>query len=224
MAGLAASAQIPDVSATGNCNGVAKGTNITVVVKCEPSVSKDQALVIARQYAEILNKIRRDHLSYDVVISKLDSIQKGVDELQAAARPRRLSATQIKKLSQLAGSAPSNDFHIGFLMNDPESGDYARDFQSGLSLADSGMDPTVILVPGVGLHFYTAERYVTRLSNVQARVDGDPPYCEGLREFLNSENIPYENGISREPPQQTNIHADSCSLTVGAKPPATSKP
>jgi hypothetical protein len=207
------------VSVQGDCNGSASGSNITVTVNCDPSISKEQAKVLAKQYAEILRKIQEDHLSYDVVIEKLDSIQKGVDELKATTAPRHLTPFQIQTLrARMVGVTRPGEV-LSYSMNDPEAVAYMRDFNDALGLQEPNLEPVAILVPGIGVHFFIASRYLTPVSAGQSAISqAIPAECMVLKIFLEGEHIPFEAHVAEEARLPGSPPTPPCALSIGAKP------
>ncbi len=198
------------IATQGNCNGLASGSNITVTVRCSSALDKKQAMLLAKQYAEILRRIREENLSYEVVIDKLDSIQKGVNNLTSAAAPRHLSSTQLSKLQSIFNMAPAHTIELHFLMNNEEATGYAEDFAQGLRLQRSDAVGNMTMNPGIGVHlFWHPDTETGKMA----------PECALLSTFLSSEKIPHS-----EPEVQYQIGTISapkmCTLVVGAKPAA----
>ena len=191
------------VSTQGNCNGSAIGSNITVTVTCDPSTSKEQAKALATQYTEILRKIHQEHLSFDVVIQKLDSIQKGVDDLKVASAPRHLTQLQILNLRARMAAITQPSEELLYPMNDPEAVGYAKDFINALGLQSPHVVPVGMLMPGIGIHFTVAKRFLSPVSANQAMIVGVPPECLITKIFLENEQILFESHFG---PDDTQDH------------------
>jgi hypothetical protein len=205
-------AQQPSVVVKGNCNATASGSNLTVTVRCDSSIAPDKAKILAKQYAEILSRIRDNGISYDLVIQKLDSIQHGVDELKAATAPRRLTVGQIQALSAAVRDSGSEGLKLMYPLNDSEATGFMKDFNQALHLPPSQVQGSMIIYPGIGLHLTIDEKYLKPINEQQAIIQGAPPGCMALKLFLEHEAIPYEGEHGQLG------QGSGCVLVVGAKP------
>lgn len=203
--------QEPKSSAIGKCNAVATGSNITVKVDCSSSVSKEQAAELARQYHDILHKIQQENLSFTAVNQKLDSIQKGVDDLRSTNAPRHLLAGQITRLRNMEAASETG---VGFLLLglDQESMSYAVDFGNALQPPDSVVQKWgSVMPPIIGITVYMSSAYRSR-----EELTGS---CKILLNFLDEEKIPYQLSHGQEfaDPSDTSKKLP-CVLSTGAKP------
>ena len=98
-------------------------------------MSKEEAGRIAKQELEILQRIRRENLSFDEVNHKLDSIKQGVDEIRSAAAPRELTLAQRTKLRGLTQSLPEGSLSLFFTQEDQENARYSKEFVETLALS-----------------------------------------------------------------------------------------
>lgn len=132
-------------STSGNCSPIVTAPKGDVTIRCESAgMTKDQADQQAREYAEILNKIRQENLNFRAVIDRLDSIKNDVGEIKKAVAVRRLTSDQRKSLLSVLKSAGHGDIYVFVpLDGGPEISKFAMDFvavekEAGYGGVDNG--------------------------------------------------------------------------------------
>jgi len=147
-------------STSGPCSPIAPNNSGSVTINC-PGLSKQEG----DQMLKILNKILGDQLDPEAVMTKLDEIQKGVNEIKQAHAPRRLSEQQKTILRAVLLPFKGEKVTVSVPMGDPEAFHYAQDFvalfrEVGFELIayaggsnDDGVNPIMIMggAPPVGL-------------------------------------------------------------------------
>jgi hypothetical protein len=200
------------ITTHGNCNGSATGSNITVIIDCSSGLSKHDAQELAEQYAQILNRIRKERLSFDMVNAKLDSIRAGVDAIKITVAPRRLRKDQIKRLkSLLTGHSPAS-LMVEYSTTDEEAKSYFHDFENGIGGAAFYSPYSRVRPLSVGLTFVVSNDFA----------DGRelPDTCKILLTFLQKERIDHyrETRYIQLPSGDRFDAAAPCGLIVGVKP------
>jgi hypothetical protein len=205
LTGLASAQTAPrGISTQGDCNGTAIGSNITVIVKCDPNISLDEAKNLAHQYTEILERIRRDNVSFTEVIKKLDSIEKGVDAIKTTTIGRSLSPQQVVLLKTRFAPLDKNAVFLDYYTIDAEAVNYGSQFVSALGLTQQVGRIMSSTNPDVGI--------ILSISDADFRLNTIPPACEVMRQFLTAEKILFQG---RHVASASN---GSCHIVIGLKP------
>jgi len=117
-------------STSGPCSPILTTPKGDVTIHCDSAgMTKAQADQQAREFAEILNKIRQENLNLRAVIDRLDSLKNDVGEVKKAVAGRRLNPDQRTVLLSVLKSAGHVDISVFVpVSGGPEVSAYAMDF------------------------------------------------------------------------------------------------
>ena len=123
LAALANAQQPTGPAATrGACSPATTGNNNSFTISC--GIGKEQG----EKLIAILNKILSNQIDPSAVMSKLDDIQKGVEDIKQNTARRRLSAQEKQRLTEALSPMAGHTINITCTMGDTEGKDFAMDF------------------------------------------------------------------------------------------------
>jgi hypothetical protein len=199
-------------TANGDCNGTAVGTNITIVVKCEDGVSKEQAQELANEYRDLLKtvkgQIKSENLNFQDAITRLKDIQSKLSILQIGTKGRQLTSDQIARLQQAVSkfNQPYSGLTIRYTL-DPETASYAKNFFDGLR-----MSPTAPGIIGIMQSTNTQTGVYLQISSADFGNRIVPPVCDAIGTFMHNEKIEFTAQAI------TGLESGACLLDIKPKP------
>ena len=191
----------------GACSPANTGSNNVFNITCGIGKEKGELML------KILNKILASQLDPAEVMSKLDEILKGVNEIKAASADRRLSESQKVLLLAFLRGFKGQTVTITSLISDPEAFRYAQDFAGVFKEAGFVLQQFAEGAETTGVNLVLTFYPVTGVDLVLGgEAASKTPLAQGLHMMLNRAEIKhgFRFVYSQNPSPMT--------LFVGSKP------
>lgn len=200
------------VATTGVCSPVVTNPQAEVTIKCETAgLSKADAEKQAKEYAEILNKIRASSLDMKRVLALLNDMKGDVADIKSATAPRHLTPDQKAAIFAELEKIPGERIWIAVNAADPEAPGYAGEFVAlarqaklkGVPATGDGFDPETYEPPLMGLQL--------AMNKSEALQKRFPKVCDALYDAFEAQHM--KVSLVRDEA----ILPGVCQLFVGAK-------